>query len=206
MQVASRKEKVFMEARPSTTISNMPITPNHQQVIDDALQLVLARLQELAPTIAYGVPPTLSLDQLRQGSLAKELRIIARYAEGYDLGQGDIRPTIRSVARILYPVPMATSGFLFPPDFHKTPLGEMVHAALARHYPRSERMTVGEVTRLLQVSRQTAHEWAENNTLMPVYDKGTLTFTRRQVEHLYEQRKGRKQDRGKREGSEEHLS
>lgn len=186
-----------METGPSTTMSQMPITPNHQQVIDDALQLVMARLQELAPTIAYGVPPTLTLDQLRQGSLAKELRIIARYAEGYDLGQGDIRPTIRSVARILYPVPMATSGFQFPPDFHKTPLGEMVHAALARHYPPTERMTVGEVTRLLRVSRQTVHEWADNNTLMAVYDKDTLTFTRKQVEHLHMQRERRKQQEGK---------
>jgi hypothetical protein len=144
-----------METSPSTTMSYMPITPNHQQIIDEALQLVLARLQELAPTIAYGMPPTLSLDQLRQGSLAKELRIIARYAEGYDLGQSDIRPTIRSVARILYPVPMSTSGFQFPPDFPKTPLGEMIHAALARHYPRNERMTVGEVTRLLAYQCET---------------------------------------------------
>lgn len=73
----------------------------------------------------------------------------------------------------------------------------MIHAALARHYPHSERMTVGEVTRLLQVSRQTVHEWANNNTLMPVYDKGTLTFTRKQVEHLHTQREHRKQQEGK---------
>jgi len=72
-----------------------------------------ARLQELAPAIAYGMP-TLSLDQLRQGSLAKALRVIARYVEGYDLGQGDIRPTIRSVACLLHPVPMSISRFQFP--------------------------------------------------------------------------------------------
>jgi hypothetical protein len=140
-------------------VGHMPITPNHQQVIDGALQRVLARLLELAP-------PSLSLDQLRQSQLAKERRIFARYAEGYELGQGDIRPSIRSVARILYPVPMSINGFQFPLNVHKTPLGELIHAALARHYPPAERMTVGELTRLLRVSRQTVHEWADNNTLM----------------------------------------
>jgi hypothetical protein len=58
-------------------------------------------------------------------------------------------------------------------------------------------MTVGEVTRLLHVSKQTVHEWAVNNTLMPIYEKGSLTFTRKQVEHLHEQQEHRKQQEGK---------
>ena len=67
---------------------------------------------------ATSLPP----DQLQASPLAKELRIIARYAEGYDLGPGSILPTIEHVACLLYPKPMSASGYALPPDFHQTPL------------------------------------------------------------------------------------
>lgn len=171
-----------------------PITPNHQQLIDEVLQLVLARVNELAPVIGYAALPPLSLEQMQTSSLAKDLRIIARYAEGYDLGPGDIRPTIEHVGRLLYPKPMSTSGYQFPSDFHQTPLGEMVNDALARHFPRKRRATVGEVTKFLGVTRQTVHDWAEDGTLEPIYDKGILTFQRKQVEELQRRRAARKKE------------
>jgi hypothetical protein len=65
---------------------------------------------------------TLSPDQLQASPLAKELPIIARYAEGYDLGPGSILPTIEHVACLLYPKPMSASGYALPPDLHQRPL------------------------------------------------------------------------------------
>jgi hypothetical protein len=171
-----------------------PITPKHEQLIDEVLQLVLARVNELVPVIGYAELPPLSLEQMRTSSLAKDLRIIARYAEGYDLGQGSILLNIEHMARLLYPKPMSTSGYQFPPDFHQTPLGEMVNDALARHYPRERRATVGEVTKFLGVTRQTVHDWADDGTLEPIYDKGTLTFRRKQVEELQRRRAARKKE------------
>lgn len=166
----------------------MPITPAHEQLIENVLQLVFARYNELA--VALGIEParTVTHEQVQAATLAKELRIIARYVEGYDLGNGDIMGNIRAVARILYPKPMAKKGFRFPPDFHTTPVGELVHAALVHAYPRETRMGVGEVMKLLGVSRQTVHGWAEDAVLTPIYEKGQLTFTRKQVEHFHQQR------------------
>jgi hypothetical protein len=188
-----------MSANPPTNMQTMSITPNHLQVIDLALQSIYARVHELAPVLGYSAPPPLDLNQVREGSLAKKLRIIARYAEGYDLGQGSILPTIQHVARLLYPIPMSTEGYRLPPDFHKTPLGEMVNDALARHFPRESRMTVGEVRKLLGVTRQTVHDWAEDGLLLPIYEKGTLTFHRPQVESLQRQRAERKRSEEGRE-------
>lgn len=173
-----------MSANPPTDGQTMPITPNHRQVIDQTLHIMYARVHELAPGLGYSTPPPLDLNQIRKGSLAKALQHIARYAEGYDLGPGSILPPIHHVACLLYPVPTSTSGYRLPPDFHKTPLGEMVNEALARHFPRERRMMVGEVRKLLGVTRQTVHDWAEDGLLRPIYEKGTLTFHRPEVESL----------------------
>ena len=48
------------------------------------------------------------------------------------------------------------------------------------------------MARLLGITRQTVHDWAEDGTLMPIYDKGTLTFQRDQVEQLGRRRAARK--------------
>jgi len=190
---AGKGEKLQMDmnTNPQTTTQARPITPNHQQLIDDVLQLVLARVNELVPVIGHSALPPLPLDQMRTSLLAKELRVIARYAEGYDLGTGTILPAIQDVARLLYPKPMSTSGYHLPSNFHQSPLGEMVNDALARHFPREHRMTVGEVTKLLSVTRQTVHDWADDDTLMPIYDRGTLTFEGKQVEELQRRRAAR---------------
>ena len=169
--------------------SSMPITPAHEQLIESVLQLVFARFNELA--VALGIEPAHTIvtqEQVQAATLAKELRILVRYAEGYNMGDGDIMGNIRVVGRILYPKPMARKGFQFPSHFHTTPVGELVHTALVRAYPRETRMGVGEVTKLLGVSRQTVHGWAEDAILTPIYEKGQLTFTRKQVEHFHQQR------------------
>lgn len=167
----------------------MPITPKHTAVIDQALQLVLARIEELAPVVGYDHIRPLTLEHMRQHTLAQTLRVIARYAEGYDLGKGEILTHIASVGRLLYPTPMSTSGYKFPPDFHKTPLGEMVHEALARQFPRESRVNVTEAREILGVSRQTLHDWADNySPIAPIYDHGQLTFLRHIVLKLQQER------------------
>ena len=167
----------------------MPITPRHAAIIDQTLQLVLARIEELGPAVGYEQIRPLTLSQMRQHTLALTLRVIARYAEGYDLGKGEILTHISYVGRILYPTPMSTKGWKFPPDFHKTPLGEMVHEALARQFPREQRVNVTEARAILGVTRQTLHEWADNySPISPIYDHGQLTFVRHMVLSLQQKR------------------
>jgi hypothetical protein len=108
-----------------TNMSHMPITPRHAEVIEQVLQTVLAYLQELAQAMGYGMPPPLSLEQMRESPLARTLRLIARYAEGYDLGEGDILPHIRYVGRCLFAKPLDRQGYKFPEHFQKTPLGKL---------------------------------------------------------------------------------
>ena len=54
-----------INTHPQTNTQAMPITPNHQQLIDGVLQLVIARVIELTPVIGYSIPPTLTADQAR---------------------------------------------------------------------------------------------------------------------------------------------
>jgi hypothetical protein len=169
--------------------TSIPITPAHQRIITETIRFMIARTVEHLQITGYPSPQQATQEQLQYCVLAKALRIVARYAEGYDLGAGDIRPNIEQIYRMLFPAPYpATTGYQIPADFHKTPLGEMIHAALARHYPVSQRITAGDTGRLLHVSRQTVHTWADNGTLNPIYDKGVLTFYQGDVKHLQEKR------------------
>jgi hypothetical protein len=170
-------------------IMNMVISPKHAATIDQVIQLFYARvMQELVPAVGYTAPPERSLEELRTGPLAKNLRAIARYAEGYQMtSNGDILANIRIVGRLLYGNPMQR-GFKMPPDLHKTPLGELIYEALCRRTPRELRMDVSETRKLLNVSRQTVHQWAQDGTLQPIYDQGQLTFQKAQVEALKQKR------------------
>ncbi len=166
-----------------------PISPKHAEVIDEVLQLFYTRfMQELVPAVGYTPPPERPLEKLRISPLAKHLRTIARYAEGYQMtSNGDILLNVRIVGQLLYGTPMQR-GFKFPPDLHKTPLGELIYEALCRRTPRELRVDVSETRKLLGVSRQTIHQWAQDQTLIPIYDQGQLTFQRGQVEAFRERR------------------
>jgi hypothetical protein len=175
--------------RDMATNDPQPISPKHAEVIDEVLQLFYTRfMQELVPAIGYAPPPERSLEDLRNSPLAKHLRTIARYAEGYQMtSNGDILFNVRIVGQLLYGTPMQ-HGFKFPPDLHKTPLGELIYEALCRRTPRELRVDVSETRKLLGVSRQTIHQWAQDQTLIPIYDQGQLTFQRGQVEALKQKR------------------
>ena len=166
-----------------------PISPKHLEVIDQVVQLFYQRvMRELVPAVGYTPPPERTLEELRAGPLAKHLRTIARYAEGYQMtSDGDILHNVRIVGRLLYGTPMQR-GFKMPPDLHKTPLGELIHEALCRRTPRELRIDVSEAKKRLKVSRQTIHQWAQDGTLQPIYDAGQLTFQEVQVEVLKQKR------------------
>jgi hypothetical protein len=169
--------------------TSMPITPEHQRLITEIVRHEIAQTLEHLQSTGFPSPPQVTPEQLQGCTLAKELRIVARFAEGYDLGSGDIRGNIERIYRILFPAHYpATAGYQIPAHFHKTPLGEMIHIALARHYPTSMRITASEVGQLLHVSRQTVHTWAADGTLTPIYEKGLLSFVRTQVQQYKLQR------------------
>ena len=171
------------------------ISPKHLAIIDEVLQLFYTRfIQELAPALGYTRVPRLTPEQLRLTSLAKHLRVVARYAEGYEMSDnGDILANIRVIGRLLYGSSMQR-GFKMPPDLHKTALGELIYEALCRRTPRELRINVSESRKILGVSRQTLHQWARDGTLQPIYDQGQLTFQRAQVEALKLKRDQSKSD------------
>lgn len=162
-----------------------PITPAHLTLIDEILRNYCWYVRQVAPLIGYGQPADLPLEVLRQSEIAKELRVIARYAEGYEMSSGgDIVKNISLLLVRLFGSPLhsrITMPVDLPRDFHKTPLGELVHEALCRRTPREQRVDVSETRQLLGVSRQTVHQWAQDGTLIPIYDKGQLTFQTGQV-------------------------
>jgi hypothetical protein len=171
------------------TNNQQPISPKHAEIIDQVVQPFYAHvMRELVPAVGYTPPQELTLEELRIGPLAKHLRTIARYAEGYPMtSEGDILSNIRVVGRLLYGTPMQR-GFKMPSDLHKTPLGELIYEALCRRTPRDLRIDVSEARKRLKVSRQTIHQWAQDGTLQPIYDNGQLTFQKAQVEALKHKR------------------
>jgi hypothetical protein len=171
---------------------SQPITPAHLALIDDILRQYCWYVRQVVVLIGYGQPPELPIEALRQSEIAKELRVIARYAEGYEMSSsGDI---VANISRLLVSLfgsplhPRVTMPVDLPHNFHKTPLGELVHEALCRRTPRTQRVDVSGARQLLGVSRQTIHQWAQDGTLIPIYDKGQLTFQSGQVIALQKKR------------------
>ncbi len=169
-----------------------PITPVHLALIDDILRQVSGHVHNLAPLIGYASPPDLPIEVLRQFEIAKDLRVIACYAEGYEMPPGG--EIVGNISRLLSRLfgsplhPRVKMPVDLPHDFHKTPLGELVHEALCWRTPRAQRVDVSEARQLLGVSRQTIHQWAQDGTLIAIYDKGQLTFQSGQVDALKKKR------------------
>jgi hypothetical protein len=175
------------------TVNSM--TPNHQQVVDNTLRRMDARLNELMRHCrmpSKKPPGETPIEQLRETLLGEHLAAIAHYVEGYAYPyEGDLRASAGFVTRCIYGEPLATRGFRLPPKWQRTDLGKLVHTAMLHFYERErpgQLLTVTEVRTLFGVKRQTVHQWMEDGVLFGVYRGDTPLFYRKEVIQLQEKR------------------
>ena len=163
------------------------MTPDHQQTIEDVLQLSYARANELnnSLNIPFGKnPPRYTREMLWESPLGRDLVAIAHYVEGYP-ASGDIPFLLGRIFRTLFGYTLSQTGFRLPHKFHKTKLGELLFDAFARYHPATAWMRTSEVQKLFGVKRQTVYDWAEEGKLIPYFVKGTQMFLRSQVEQFH---------------------
>jgi hypothetical protein len=171
------------------------MTPIHQQLVDEILERMHQRVQELIHACqpagqTKGASPT--SEQLRQTVLGQHLAAIAHYVEGYPYPfEGDVRASAGFVARCLYGDPLASQGFRLPAKWQRTELGSLVHAALLRFYEEErpgQLLTVTQMRKLFGVTRQTVHQWIEDGVIFAVYRGDTPLFYQKDVTRLQQVR------------------
>jgi excisionase family DNA binding protein len=162
------------------------MTPDHQQLIENTLQLAYARsvtwLNSMA--IPQGTnPPVYTKGMMWNSPLGQDLQAIANSVEGYPVE--NIADSITRASRILFGQTLSASDTRLPRDFHKTPLGELFNEAYTRQYPADAWMRTSEVQKLFGVKRQTIYDWAEEGKLTAYHIKGTQMFRRKHVEGFH---------------------
>lgn len=177
------------------------MTPDHEQLIANTLQLAHARAVEWLGSMAIPLgknPPAYTLETMWNSPLGRDLVAIANYVEGYPAPQEGIPALLNRTARSLFGHTLSPQGFRLPKDFHKQPLGQLFYAAFARSIPKEQLMRTHEVQKLFGVKRQTVYDWAEDDTLIPYYIDGTMMFVRSQVEQFHTRWLRQKQQRRQR--------
>lgn len=163
------------------------MTPDHQQTIEETLQLAYMRAVEWNKNLAIPTgknPPPYTREMLWNSPLGRDLVTVASYVEGYQSPE-DIIVVLARIARALFGHTLSQNGWRLPHKFHKTKLGELVFDAFARYYPPSAWMRTSEVQKLFGVKRQTIYDWAEEEKLTAFFVKGTQMFLRHQVEQFH---------------------
>ena len=173
--------------------------PKHQQIVDDILEHMHARVNELlhhCHPVSRKPPAEPTREQLRETLFGQHLATIAHYAEGYPYPyEGDVRTSIGFVARCLYGNPLAAQGFRLPQKWQRSELGKLAHAAMLRFFEEErlgQLLTVTDMHKLFDVKRQTVHQWIEDGLIFAVYRGDTPLFYRKDVTRL-QQMRARKQ-------------
>ncbi len=128
-----------------------------------------------------------SPEVLRGGRLGQELLIIAECAQGGSIEAKSVQRAIQWVARNLYGDPQS-EDCPFPKDFHRTPVGQLVHQAYIHLYPMQELLTAREAYQLAGVARQTLYERKDRGKLTTIYWHDEMRFVRSEIEAWKEQR------------------
>lgn len=176
------------------------MTPKHQQIVDDILARMHARVHELIHTCqpeSRKHPAEPTRDQLRETLLGQHLAAIAHYAEGYAYAfEGDVRISTNIVARCLYGYPLATQGYRLPQKWQRSDLGKLVHAAVLRFFEEErpgQLLTVTDMRKLFNVKRQTVHQWIDDGLIFAVYRGDTPLFYQKDVTRLQQIRTHKQQ-------------
>lgn len=164
------------------------IDPQTQDVIDRTLRLVCS--QSFHALRKLGQPPsTVSLSDLRESPLGRDLTRLARIASGDETADYD------AVASLIAPVldllfrPAGENQHHVPRSFWEEPLGKMLSRAKWRSVARGELISIGAAADYLGVSRPMIYRWIDDQTLNDVRDEmsGRIFVFRREIEQMKEE-------------------
>lgn len=160
--------------------------PDYQAAIDDALQLVYSQHHRLIARLHPESFRELTLDELREGPLGRDLRRLADLARGHVREPKDlVLGAIDSVLQILF-WPAAADDYTVPRTFWDTELGRMLALAKYRAYDPTELVSIGHAAQQLGVTRPTIYRWMDDRTLSYVKDdmSGRTFVVRRDIDNL----------------------
>lgn len=162
------------------------VLPDYQAAIDDALQLVYSQHHRLIGQLHPDSFRELTLDDLRQGPLGRDLQRLASLARGQAREQKDLVLTaIDSILQVLF-WPAAAEDYTVPRTFWDTELGRMLATAKYRAYDPTELVSIGNAAQQLGVTRPTIYRWMDDRTLNYVRDdmSGRTFVVRRDIDNL----------------------
>lgn len=160
--------------------------PDFQAAIDDALQLVYSQHHRLISQLHPGSFRELTLVELREGPLGRDLQRLAALARDEIREPKDlVLSAIDSVLQILF-WPAAADDYMVPRSFWDTDLGRMLALAKFRAYDRTELVSIGSAAQQLGVTRPTIYRWMDDRTLSYVRDDmtGRTFVVRRDIDNL----------------------
>ncbi len=159
---------------------------NYQDAIDDALRLVYTHHHRLMSRLYPAGVQALSIEQLREGPLGRDLARLAALARGEIREAKDrVLEAIDSVLQILF-WPPGSEDYTVPRSFWETDLGRMISMAKFRAYEPSELVSIGSAAQQLGVTRPTIYRWMDDRTLGYVRDEmsGRTFVVRQDVEEM----------------------
>jgi hypothetical protein len=163
----------------------------HERLIDELLQHFFRRTDEQVQRCGLQINQPPPLEKLRASPIGQHLIVLARYAEGYNFTANpswhDIRDSIAEINRAFFGNPLAKTHQL-PPQFHLTPLGQLINDAMVRFYREQgpgQLVAIGALRERFQVRRQTIHQWVARGLITPVYWNGETRFFLPDVERLH---------------------
>jgi len=154
--------------------------------VDQALQLVYSHHHRLISQLHPPAFSPLSLDQLRQGPLGRDLLRLASLARGETREPKEgVLAAIDSVVQLLF-WPAAADDYSVPRSFWDTDLGRMLALAKYRAYDPAELVSIGNAAQQLGVTRPTIYRWMDDRTLNYVRDdmSGRTFVVRRDIDNL----------------------
>lgn len=160
--------------------------PDYGAVIADALQLVYSQHHRLINRLHPASFRELTLSDLREGPLGRDLQRLADLARGETREPKDlVIAAIDSVLEVLF-WPVAAEDYTVPRSFWDTELGRMLALAKYRAYDPSELVSIGNAAQQLGVTRPTIYRWMDDRTLNYVRDdmSGRTFVVRRDIDDL----------------------
>ncbi len=160
--------------------------PEYQAAIDDALQLVYSQHHRLIMQLHPGSFRELTLVELREGPLGRDLRKLAAVARNEESQPKElVLAAIDSVLQVLF-WPAAADDYTVPRSFWDTDLGKMLALAKYLAYDRAELVSIGSAAQQLGVTRPTIYRWMDDRTLNYVRDdmSGRTFVVRRDIDNL----------------------
>jgi len=152
-----------------------------QETIDSTLRLVYSQLHRYSVKLFGKGPDVISVEDLREGPLGKDLFHLARISRGeIQANQEEVFRAVNSVLELLF-WPAGEDDYQVPRSFWEEPLGKMLSQAKLRAVDPSELMSIGNAAQVLGVTRPTVYRWMDDRTLNYVRDEMSgRTFVFRQ--------------------------